>query len=377
MVANQSGMRLRIAFTFAGLISLECAALGDPPFFSVNGSTVNALQSVIESTVPANGDLNPYGLAFVPANFPHGGTIAAGDLLVSNFNNSSNVQGTGTTIVKISPNGTEAVFATSKLMGVDTALGVLAHGFVMVGNLPNSGGSIGQGALQIFDKNGAVVMTLTDASLLDGPWDLTISERDSSALVFVSNVLNGTVTRLNFTFSNGGITLASKTQIGSGYGHQPNSSALVVGPTGLAYDADRDTLYVASTADNTIFGIGDAASRTSSAGQGFTVFADQNRLHGPLALTFAANGDLIAANGDAVNSGGTQNSLVEFTRQGTLAATHQIDGGAPGACFGITSTSTGGTFQFAAVDDDLNAVTIWTLRSPFGGGGGSPSGDNR
>jgi len=355
-----------MAFMFAGLISLECAALGDPPFF-LNGSMVNALQSVTESTVPANGDLNPYGVAFVPANFPSGGKISPGDLLVSNFNNNTNVQGTGTTIVKISPNGSETVFATSTLIGVDTALGVLAHGFVIVGNLPNSAGSIGQGALQVFDRNGNVAMTLTDASLLDGPWGLTISERDSSALVFVSNVLSGTVTRLNFTFSNGGITLASKTQIGSGYAHQPNSAALVAGPTGLAYDADRNILYVASTADNAIFGIGDASDLKASAGQGFMVFADQNRLHGPLGLTFAANGDLIAANGDAVNGGGTQNSLIEFTRQGMLVATHQIDGGAAGACFGIASTTAGGTFLFAAVDDDLNAVTIWTLRSAFGG----------
>jgi hypothetical protein len=51
------------------------------------------------STVPANGDVNPYGVAYVPAGFPAGGTILAGDILVSNFNNSANLQGTGTTIV--------------------------------------------------------------------------------------------------------------------------------------------------------------------------------------------------------------------------------------------------------------------------------------
>ncbi|MGF6551787.1 hypothetical protein [Paraburkholderia youngii] len=59
--------------------------------------------SVTSTTVPANGDLNPYGVAFVPAGFPTYGTIAPGDLLVSNFNNAQNVQGTGTTIVKIVP----------------------------------------------------------------------------------------------------------------------------------------------------------------------------------------------------------------------------------------------------------------------------------
>ena len=32
--------------------------------------------------------------------------------------------------------------------------------------------------------------------LLNGPWDLTVDDRGSTAAVFVSNVLSGTVTRL-------------------------------------------------------------------------------------------------------------------------------------------------------------------------------------
>ena len=56
------------------------------------------------STVPANGDVNPYGVAFVPNGFP-GNTLKPGDILVSNFNNAANLQGTGTTIVRIQPNG--------------------------------------------------------------------------------------------------------------------------------------------------------------------------------------------------------------------------------------------------------------------------------
>ena len=61
---------------------------------------------VTSSTVPKNGDLNPYGVAFVPQGFPPGGSIAPGDVLISNFNNSNNVQGTGTTIVKLTSDGT-------------------------------------------------------------------------------------------------------------------------------------------------------------------------------------------------------------------------------------------------------------------------------
>ena len=35
---------------------------------------------VLSSTIPANGDLNPYGLAFVPDGFAPGGTIAPGEV---------------------------------------------------------------------------------------------------------------------------------------------------------------------------------------------------------------------------------------------------------------------------------------------------------
>jgi hypothetical protein len=91
---------------------------------------------------PGSGDLNPYGVAFIPPNFPKSDAIAPGDILVSNFNNSSNTQGTGTTIVKLTPNVVTpsmqaSIFFTSTQIGLTTALGVLQRGFIVVGNLPN------------------------------------------------------------------------------------------------------------------------------------------------------------------------------------------------------------------------------------------------
>jgi hypothetical protein len=57
--------------------------------------------TLMESTIPTNGDVNPYGVAFVPNGFPAGGLLNPGDLLVSNFNDNQNLQGTGTTIIKV------------------------------------------------------------------------------------------------------------------------------------------------------------------------------------------------------------------------------------------------------------------------------------
>ena len=61
--------------------------------------------STIASTVPGNGDVNPYGVAVVGRSQ---GILHRGNVLVSNFNNKANLQGTGTTIVQVSPGGSVA-----------------------------------------------------------------------------------------------------------------------------------------------------------------------------------------------------------------------------------------------------------------------------
>src|SRR5260370_19046935 len=58
----------------------------------------------VASTVPGNGDVNPYGVAFVPPGFPGGGLLRPGDILLSNFNDKANDQGTCTTTGYVAPN---------------------------------------------------------------------------------------------------------------------------------------------------------------------------------------------------------------------------------------------------------------------------------
>jgi hypothetical protein len=172
---------------------------------------------IVSSTVPSNGDLNPYGVAFVPPDFPQGGPLRPGDILVSNFNNGpANQQGTGTTIIKLTPNGQVSLFGSASLffqgnppptLGLTTALGVLKGGFVLVGNLPTNAGTLilGQtGSLLVINRHGQQIDTISDPVLLDGPWDLTILDGGDWAKVFVSNVLNGTVTRLDLAIPKGG-----------------------------------------------------------------------------------------------------------------------------------------------------------------------------
>jgi uncharacterized protein (TIGR03118 family) len=319
------------------------------------------------STVPANGDVNPYGVAFVPKDIKPGGKLQPGDILVSNFNNSDNKQGTGTTIVRINATtGERSLFFPGTGLGLTTALGVLKSGFVLVGNVPTTDGTfdtIGQGSLLILDSNGTVVKTLADSKLLDGPWDLAIHDEGNEAQVFVANVLSGTVTRIDLRIPRNATApvVEGMTQIASGYMHEPNDEALVVGPTGLAYDAERDILYVASTDDNAIYAIMNAGKTRRDRGKGKVIYDDPAHLRGPLGLVLAPNGDLIAANGDAVNGDdGQPSELVEFTTKGRFVGQFSIDS-ATGSAFGIALQSVDGGLRFAAVNDNTNELDVWTF----------------
>ena len=323
--------------------------------------------STVPTKGPARGDQNPYGVAFVPSDFPQGGPLQPGDVLVSNFNNSKNVQGTGTSIVRITPDGQQSVFFTSKEPGLSTALGVLEDGFVIVGNVPITDGTfstIRQGSLQVIDRFGDQVLKLTDPKLLDGPWDLTINDQGTTAQVFVSNVISGTVTRIDLSVfpSQDSVKVLDMTQIASGYTVTPNASAVVLGPTGLAFDPRTDTLYVASTGDNAIYAIGNAAFTSSDGGQGKLIFSDANHLNGPLGLVLAPNGDLVTTNGDAFNpaSNVPPSELVEFTPEGRFVAEFSIDAVA-GSAFGIALGRSGDHLILAAVDDNFSQLDLFQV----------------
>jgi hypothetical protein len=316
------------------------------------------------TTIPGNGDINPYGASYVPQWFPKGGAVNPGDILVSNFNNSANLQGTGTSIVDITQAGGSKPFFQGQGLGLTTALGVLTGGYVLAGSVPTTDGTFGtinQGSLLILDKFGHQVANLSNGMFFNGPWDLTVSDDGFFAHVFVSNVLSGTVTRmdvLEFPF----FEVWDVKQIASGYTHAANAAALVVGPTGLAYDSNRDYLYVASTGDNKIYGIPSAGRRTTDDGHGAVVYRDNAHLRGPLGLVLAPNGHLITTNGDAINANANQPSeMVEFTTTGGFVAQRSVDLTGEGGAFGLAITGTATNFQLAAVDDITNTLEVWTV----------------
>jgi hypothetical protein len=333
--------------------------------------TLSGSPMVTVSTVPGNGDLNPYGVAFVPPQFPHDSILQPGDILVSNFNSAQNsagtgnLQGRGTTIVAIRGKKQFLFFQGRSGLGLTTALAVLRSGIVLVGNVPTKDGTsatVQRGSLIAIDRHGKRIGSFVDPLFLDGPWDLALVERGDDAIVFVSNVLNGTVSRLQFEIGRDGehIELDSAARIAEGYEARSDPAALVVGPTGLALDRDLDKLYVASTGDNAIYAVKDPFTRWEPAWKGRLVYSDDAHLRGPLGLLLAPNGNLITTNGDAVNGNPNfPSEMVEFTRSGHFVAQFSVDATGQGGAFGIALAGHDDAFRLAAVDDVANTLEVW------------------
>lgn len=372
------------ASSFAARLALltVAAALPAVPALAADDSAVLpplATISVLTSTVPANGDVNPYGMAQVKRST---GNLVAGNILISNFNNSSNLQGTGSTIVEIAPDGTLSLFASINAaslpgscpggVGLTTALVVLRSGWVIVGSLPTADGTAASaqaGCLIVLDSMGNTVETFS-GPLVNGPWDMTARDGDGHAKLFVTNVLNGTVaangavvnggtvTRLDLKVSEGTMPqLESITVIGSGFAERTDPAALVVGPTGVGLsheageDDDGSRLYVADTLNSRVVAIDDALERTSSAGTGQTL-SSGGSLNSPLGLTVTPDGEVLTVNaGDGF--------ITEITPGGRQVAKAQLDSsGSPpgsGALFGLVFDRRHGVYY---VDDATNTLNL-------------------
>ncbi len=292
------------------------------------------------------GDVNPYGVAVVPRSV---GSLVAADVLVSNFNDSSNEQGTGRTIMQISPAGKASVFANlagqvKGAVGLTTALSVFSNGDVVVGSLPTTNGSASTataGALYILNSAGKLIETI-DGGDINGPWDMTAYEAGELGVLFVTNVLNGTVAgggktvdkgtvvRVVLDFSVSPPKLDQEFVIGEGFGEATNNAALVLGPAGVAL-SPNGTLYVADTLESRIAAIPDALFRVTPSGTGTTI-TKGDWLDAPLGLTLAPNGDILTVNG---NNG----YIVETTPTGSQDEWIYLDhSGSPegaGALFGL------------------------------------------
>ena len=353
---------------------MQCTALAALLVAAALPAAAQTIQTV-STTVPANGDVNPYGIVVEPTTT---GKLTQGHILISNFNNSANAQGTGTTLVDISPEGALTLFAQINPaalpgpcpggVGLTTALAVTDSGWVIVGSLPTSDGTSATaqaGCLIVLDKNGNPVETFY-GTLINGPWDMIwTAGAPGQTILFVTNVLNGTVAA-NGTVVNAGTvvrivlnqtattmpSIESMTVVGSGFAQRTDPAALVLGPTGVALSrSSSPVLYVADTLNNRIAVIPNALTRTTSAGVGETLTSGGS-LNAPLGLIVAPDGDLVTVNGadgygTLISSSGSQIEKQLLDSSGSPAGA--------GALFGLVFDSNGLYY----VDDATNTLNLF------------------
>lgn len=334
--------------------------------------------SIVTSTVPANGDQNPYAIVIAPVS---SGKIQKDDVLVDNFNDKNNLQGLGTTIVAYNPSTKKlSLFAAIPRnlpqcpggVGLTTAMTMLKSGWVIVGSLPSQDGTTktkGQGCLIVLDSQGNVAGTIAGPNI-NGPWgNMAVIDSGTTAMLFVSNtgfdvgppeeespvVKKATVLRIELSIPDGKPpTVIRQTVIAAGFGEQADKDVFIIGPTGLALGAGG-VLYVSDALDNRIAAIPNAATRTDSAATGQTVTKD-GFLKRPLAMTTAPNGHLIVTNG--LNGQAVEIDPVS----GTQLYARWIDANkaqsppGSGDLFGIAMPPSGDGFYY--VEDEVNMLVL-------------------
>jgi hypothetical protein len=374
-------VRHRVVAAIAAAAAITTAAVAATPIAQASAAQPSSFLGhfhnlrTIASAVPFNGDVNPYGIFVVRHNDGH---LHAGNVLISNFNAKSNLQGTGSTIVQISPGGHRTLFAHIKAsavrgrcpggVGLTTALEVLPGGWVIVGSTPSKNGQASDakaGCLIMLNKFGHVVQTFSRHGI-NGPWDSTmILLGRHAADLFVSNALPGiasskgmvvhrsTVLRLTFVLSRRHKPhLVARTTIGSGFANQSSPTAFVLAPTGVGLGR-YNTLFVADAQNDEIRAIPNALVRSKSAGTGMLV-SSGGMLNAPLGLAVAPNGDVLTVNGNDGN-------IVETTPGGAQIAHFLLDnsGGPPpggGALFGLAIKP--GNRGVYYVDDAANTLRL-------------------
>jgi hypothetical protein len=316
--------------------------------------------TTIGSTVdPINGDQNPYGLDIARTD---AGKLERGDLVVCNFNNGANVQGTGTTIVALHPHAgatpTRIIQSPSLLGCPALALGptdaIWAAAFAANDN-------------PIVSPGGALLTTLPG-----GPWHGPFGQAFApqarpftTAAFYESNASNGSIVRINI---NPGPTFTFDV-IATGFPVNNGVPGSILGPSGLQYDAKHDRLYIVDGTNNALYAFrhvstipagGIVVKGTTFSGP----FARRARLifsgpplNGPISSALLDNGHLVL--GNTLDPNG-KNLMVELTPHGTLLATKNVDTGAAGAIFGMVATGGDQETKLYFNDDNLNSVVVLT-----------------
>jgi NHL repeat len=281
-------------------------------------------------------------------------------LVVCNFNDKANVQGTGFTIVALHPKpGSKPLLVSSSktLVGCD-ALAL------------STGDDIWAAAFTANDNPVLSPTGVLEINIKGKPFDRPFGQifaqpKGGSPAFYATDAGDGTVVRINlgspFTYD----------VIAKGFAINHGKPGSILGPSGLAYDPNGDQLYVVDGTNNTVVAFSKVSSipnggvtvekggktfKGPSAKDARLVFAGAP-LNGPISSALLFNGNLVV--GNTGNPSG-QNIMVELSPAGKMLATRNVDKGASGALFGMvaTGTSAANTKLYFNDDNDNNLQVL-------------------
>jgi hypothetical protein len=324
-------------------------------------SILNQLDEIttIGSTVdPMNGDQNPYGLDIARVS---AGKFKAGDLVVCNFNDRANVQGTGTTIIALHPQ------PGSKPLHVARDHSLL--GCPAIALAPDDtiwAAAFAANDNPIITSSGQLVSTLGN-----GPWHGPFGQAFSPhagpfgvAAFYESNASNGSIVRINITNTN--FTFDT---IATGFAVNHGKPGSILGPSGLQYEAKHDRLYIVDGASNTLVAFSGVSSIPAGGivvhGKTFSgPFANRARLvfsgpplNGPISSALLFDGHLVLGNTGDPNG---KNLMIEITPGGRVLAIKNVDTGPAAALFGMVAIGQGANIKLYFNDDNDNTVKVLT-----------------
>ncbi|MBV8371935.1 MAG: hypothetical protein JOY69_01625 [Candidatus Eremiobacteraeota bacterium] len=324
-------------------------------------------QQVVGSTVdPLNGDQNPYGLVYVGSKPSGRSVIKKGDLVVCNFNNKANVQGTGTTVDYISSaigSKPKRLLQNSQLLGcASLAINSFDEVFAADSGAKNATG---------ITAGGKITQTFQNSLLIE-PWgsvyvpsQLGYPPGDG---LWIADASSGKIVRINL----GAGSQPTYTAVISGFAVNHGKPGNILGPSGMQYNAATDTLFVVDGVTNTLVAFSHAYSSLNGTNSivvgkdGKTFSGPQKKyarlvhggfpLDGPISSTLLPNGNLVL--GNTLNKNGV-NLLVEIATDGKVLDTKNVDTGVAGALFGIASTGTSDdTTKIYFNDDNDNNIQV-------------------
>lgn len=337
----------------------------------------------IGSTVdPTNGDVNPYGLA-----------INGKTLYVCNFNNSSNVQGTGTTIVSLSttPGSTPKSFAAdSSLKGCSSLSSTpIQQGVYHLYATGSQAPAVDQ-YCATSKCGGAGTQTSSLTAKMKQPWGSAWAVSGgvyyyASKALFISDATTGSI--ILAVSCAGGPCTTPMTPIVTGFKVNHGKPGSILGPSGLIFDEKNcvkiganpacGTLYVVDGASNTVVAIHNVMNlrkvKSIVVGKSGKTFSGPEKswaslvysgspLKGPISAAVFPNGNLVV--GNTTEPAGT-NSIIEIAKPSctaipckpsTVLDKVNVDKGAAGALFGL---AVGGSKKSPVLyfnDDNANNV---------------------